>query len=74
MCVFGEFVLADLFGGSVMRNRSFVDEAKACRRQAKQFAGRPEAGFLLQVARSFEELEAGPRDRLFSDNRETAGM
>lgn len=42
-----------------MRNRSYVDEAEACRRQAAQFAGRPEATFLLRVARSFEELEFG---------------
>jgi hypothetical protein len=40
-----------------MRKLFFGDEAKACRRQALQFAGRPEAHFLLRVARSFEELE-----------------
>jgi hypothetical protein len=41
-----------------MRNRSFSDEAEACRRQAAQFVGRPEGPFLLRVAQSFEELEA----------------
>jgi hypothetical protein len=40
-----------------MRNRSFGDEAEACRKQAAQFAGRPEAQFLLRIAHSFEELE-----------------
>ena len=40
-----------------MRNLSFGDEAEACRKQADQFAGRPEAQFLLRIARSFEELE-----------------
>lgn len=40
-----------------MRKRSYDVEADACRRQAKKFTGRPEAQFLLRVARSFEELE-----------------
>jgi hypothetical protein len=44
-----------------MRKRSFGHEAEKCRRQAEQFAGRPEALFLLRVARSFEELESGTR-------------
>jgi hypothetical protein len=44
-----------------MRKRSFGDEAEQCRRQAEQFAGRPEAPFLQRVARSFEELETGQR-------------
>jgi len=46
-----------------MRKRSFEHEAEICRRQAEQFAGRPEAPFLLRVASSFEELEAAPRVR-----------
>ena len=45
-----------------MRIRSFFDEAEACREQAAQFAGRPEATFLLRIARSFEELEIGDLD------------
>jgi hypothetical protein len=43
-----------------MRKRSYGDEAEACRRQAEEFTGRPEAQFLLRAARSFEELD---RDR-----------
>ena len=53
-----------------MRSDSYIDEAEACRRQEEQFAGRPEAHFLLRVARSFEELEAARRVRQFSDHRE----
>jgi hypothetical protein len=45
---------------SSMRKRSYGDEAEACRRQAEEFTGRPEAQFLLRAARSFEELD---RDR-----------
>lgn len=44
-----------------MRNCSYGDEAEACRRQAVQFAGRPEGHFLLPVAQLFEELAAAPR-------------
>lgn len=47
-----------------MHNRSFGDEAESCRRQAAQFAGRPEAPFLLRVAQSFEELDAAPKIRM----------
>jgi hypothetical protein len=46
-----------------MRTRSFRAEAEACRRQAAQYAGKPEAHFLLRIARSFEELEAVRRTR-----------
>jgi hypothetical protein len=34
----------------------FKDQADSCRRQANEFAGRPEAPFLLSVARAFDEL------------------
>lgn len=59
-----------------MRNRSFVDEAEACRQQAAQFAGRPEATFLLRLARSFEELEFnGARvSQLAHESREVPGQ
>ena len=59
-----------------MRSRSFVDEAEACRQQAAQFAGRPEAIFLLRVARSFEELEFGAArvSQLTHEAREVAGQ
>jgi hypothetical protein len=40
-----------------MRSRSFIVEAEQCRRQAAKYAGKPEAQFLLHVARSFEDLE-----------------
>lgn len=35
-------------------------EAAECRRQAAEFAGKPEAAFLLRVASSFEELARRP--------------
>ena len=59
-----------------MRNRSFVDEAEACRQQAAQFAGRPEATFLLRVARSFEELQLGRTraGQLVHDPQEVPGQ
>jgi hypothetical protein len=34
----------------------FREQAENCRRQASEFAGRPEAPFLLSVANVFEEL------------------
>jgi hypothetical protein len=39
-----------------MRTESLVNEAAKCRRQAKEFAGRPEQPFLLSVASAFEDL------------------
>ena len=42
----------------------FREQADQCRRQASEFAGKPEAPFLLSVASAFEELaieaDAGP--------------
>ena len=35
----------------------FKEQAEKCRKQADEFAGRPEAPFLLKVARAFDELE-----------------
>ena len=32
------------------------EQAESCRRQANEFAGRPEAPFLLRVASVFDEL------------------
>lgn len=40
-------------GGSIMM---FKEQAESCRRQANDYAGRPEAPFLLSVARAFDEL------------------
>jgi len=34
----------------------FQEQAESCRRQATQYAGKPEAPFLLRVARAFDEL------------------
>jgi hypothetical protein len=34
----------------------FKEQADSCRRQANDFLGRPEAPFLLSVARAFDEL------------------
>jgi hypothetical protein len=34
----------------------FKEEADSCRRKADEFAGRPEAPFLLRVASAFDEL------------------
>lgn len=35
----------------------FKEQADKCRKQANEFAGRPEAPFLLRVASAFDELE-----------------
>ena len=37
----------------------FSELAEHCRRQANEFAGRPEAPFLLRVASAFDELAIG---------------
>jgi hypothetical protein len=34
----------------------FKEQAEQCRKQASEYAGRPEAPFLLRVASVFEEL------------------
>lgn len=34
----------------------FAEEAEKCRSQASAFAGKPEAPFLLRIARAFDEL------------------
>jgi hypothetical protein len=34
----------------------FKEQAEQCRRQASEFAGRPEAPFLLSVACAFDDL------------------
>jgi hypothetical protein len=35
----------------------FKDEADNCRREAAAYRGKPEAPFLLRVARAFDELD-----------------
>jgi hypothetical protein len=39
-----------------MRNVSHLAEAEQCRKRASAYRGRPEAEFLLNVAREFERL------------------
>ena len=39
-----------------MKAVSPLEEAENCRRQALSYIGRPEAAFLLRVAREFERL------------------
>jgi hypothetical protein len=39
-----------------MRTPLFIDEAKACRRLACEFAGKSEARFLVRAAELFEQL------------------
>jgi hypothetical protein len=38
----------------------FKEQAEKCRRQASEFAGRPEAPFLLSVASAFDRLAVDP--------------
>jgi hypothetical protein len=47
-----------------MRTDTFKNEAEHCRRQAETaFSGRPESGFLLQLAGAFDELAGEPPSR-----------
>lgn len=39
----------------------FAEEADACRRKAHVYVGRPEATFLLRVAKEFDRLEGEHR-------------
>jgi hypothetical protein len=39
----------------------FKEQAEKCRKQANEFAGRPEAPFLLSVANVFDELALDER-------------
>jgi hypothetical protein len=40
----------------------FKEQAEKCRKQASEFAGRPEAPFLLSVASAFDMLATDSRD------------
>jgi hypothetical protein len=44
----------------------FREQAEQCRRQASEFAGRPEAPFLLSVASAFDELASEADARLIT--------
>ncbi len=48
----------------------FREQAENCRKQASEFAGRPEAPFLLRVASVFDELAIdGSATHLHAENR-----
>ncbi|MEP6982274.1 MAG: hypothetical protein ABI853_01350 [Sphingomicrobium sp.] len=44
-----------------MTNISPKEEAEDCRRKALEYVGRPEAPFLLRIAREFERIAAEAR-------------
>jgi hypothetical protein len=44
-----------------MSGPSLEEEAENCRRRALAYLGRPEAPFLLRVAKAFEDLARQPR-------------
>jgi len=50
----------------------FRDQADQCRKQACEFAGRPEAPFLLSVASAFEELATEADARLITPAEHSA--
>ena len=47
----------------------FEEQAESCRRQATQYAGRPEAPFLLRIASAFDELATGDSSRIAQTHR-----
>lgn len=44
----------------------FREQAEQCRKQASEYAGRPEAPFLLRVASAFDELAIEADARLIT--------
>jgi hypothetical protein len=48
----------------------FKEEADSCRRKADEYIGRPEAPFLLKVARAFDELAISERASAMLDRRD----
>jgi hypothetical protein len=50
----------------------FKEQAESCRRQANQYAGRPEAPFLLRVAQAFDELAGSANRGAIMDRRKSA--
>jgi len=48
-----------------MTDVEFTTDANRCRRQAIEFAGRPEHAFLLRVAQAFDELASETRSTFF---------
>ena len=47
-----------------MSNATLLQEAEECRQKALAYLGRPEASFLLRVAREFERLARGSGKRI----------
>jgi hypothetical protein len=47
----------------------FKEQAESCRRQANQYAGRPEAPFLLRIASVFDELATVDSSRMAQTHR-----
>jgi hypothetical protein len=45
---------------AAMNEPTLEEEAENCRRRALAYLGRPEAPFLLRVAKAFEELAREP--------------
>jgi hypothetical protein len=54
----------------------FAEEAEICRRKALAYLGKPEAAFLMRVAKEFDRLEAerreGRRERPLAQGSGTA--
>jgi hypothetical protein len=57
-------------GESECARMNYSTEAETCRREALQHLGKPEASFLLRVARAFDELDrdAGNASKRHSQN------
>ncbi len=51
-----------------MKPIAFKEEANECRRMALKYLSRPEAPFLLRIAREFDRLGDDPR--VFDHNRQ----
>ena len=51
-----------------MTNSSLEEEAEDCRRKALAYIGRPEAPFLMRVAREFDRIAAERRTTAQSPN------
>lgn len=45
----------------LMEQTGLLEEAQNCRRKAIDYIGQPEASFLLQVAKAFEDLDSAER-------------
>ena len=61
---------SDVMLASRSTRMNYSIEAETCRREALQHLGKPEASFLLRVARAFDELDrdAGNASKRHSEN------